>query len=61
MLVRDFIELVTDSEFNSIRMYDVEKCEDIFEGYVSGLSYKILNATICSWDIENTLCLNIEF
>lgn len=64
MTVEDFMEYSIDEDFQKLHIYDVDKGEEVFEGYVDEIPEPYFEAEVCTFDVINEdsprLTLNVE-
>ena len=64
MTVENFMEYSIDENFQKLTLYDVDKGEEVFEGYIDEVPELYLEAEVCTFDVidKNSpqLTLNVE-
>ena len=64
MTVEDFMEYSIDEDFQKFHIYDVDKGEEVFEGYIDEVPELYLKAEVCTFDVIDEdsprLTLNVE-
>ena len=63
MTVEDFMEYSIDESFQKFTLYDVDKGEEVFTGYIDDCPDNYLEAEVCTFDVidknSSKLTLNV--
>lgn len=64
MTLEEFMEYSIDDNFQTFTLYDVDKREEVFTGYIDEVPEPYLEAEVCTFDIISEesprLTLNVE-